>query len=99
MPLSGYDKGHLETLINRIIADIEPVVEFARSPEFKGMLKDKDASDFSLGLVLAEIYTIFLTDFKKRNNGRNVTKEERAEVFRILGIRIGEIYDAIFKSG
>ena len=98
MALSDIDKKVLNGLIDHTIMDIKPVVEFARIPEFRGMLKDKDASDFSLGLALAEINGSFLIGFFKRNY-RLTTKDDRDEMFRILGKRVGEIHDAIFKCG
>ncbi len=98
MTLSSDEKDVLNTLIDHIVNDIEPVVVFARIPEFKGMLKDKDASDFSLGLALGEIHSAFLTGFKKKN-GRHLDEEERAELFNTLGRRIGEIHEAIIKCG
>ena len=98
MALSNFDNKVLNDVIDSVINDIGSVVEFARFPEFQGMLKDKDASDFSLGLALAEIHTSFLTGFNKRNR-RDLDKEERAELFNTLGRRIGEIHEAIFKCG
>ncbi len=98
MALSGFDKKVLNDAIDGVINDIGSVVVFARIPEFKGLLKDKDATDFSLGLVIAEIHTIFLTSFKQRHQ-EVITKDEGDELFRILGMRIGEIHEAIFKCG
>ena len=98
MSLSEFDKKELNDLIDHTIMDIKPVVEFARIPEFRGMLKDKDASDFSLGMALAEINGSFLIGFFKRNY-RLTTKDDRDEMFRILGKRVGEISEAIFKCG
>jgi len=98
MALSDFDKKVLNDLIDNTVNDIRPVVEFARIPEFRGMLKDKDASDFSLGMALAEINGSFLIGFFKRNN-RITTKDDRDEMLRILGKRVGEIHEAIFKCG
>ena len=98
MALSDIDKKVLNGLIDHTIMDIKPVVECARIPEFRGMLKDKDASDFSLGMALAEINGSFLIGFFKRNN-RLITKDDRDEMFRILGRRVGEISEAISKCG
>jgi len=98
MALSDVDKKVLNDVIDYVISDICSVVEFARIPEFKGLLKDKDATDFSLGLVIAEIHASFLSGFKQRYH-RGVNKDERDELFRILGMRIGEIHEAIFKCG
>jgi len=98
MALSDIDKKVLNDLIDHNIEDIRPVVEFARIPEFRGMLKEKDAFDFSLGFAIAEITGSFLTGFPKRNQ-RNTTKDDTDEMFRILGRRVGEIHEAIFKCG
>ena len=98
MALSNFDKKVLNDVIDSVINDIGSVVEFARIPEFKGMLKDKDATDFSLGIVIGEIHTAFLAGFKQRYH-KEVTKDERDELFRMLGMRIGEIHEAIFKCG
>ena len=98
MTLNDFDKKVLNDLIDHIVNDIKPVVEFARIPEFRGMLKEKDGFDFSLGFTIAEIHGAFLVDFFKRNN-RKTTKDDRKEMFRILGKRVGEIYDAIFRCG
>jgi len=98
MALSDIDKKVLNDLIDNTVNDIMTIVEFARIPEFKGMLKDKDASDFSLGFAIAEIHASFLVDFFNRNN-RNTTQDDRDEMFRILGKRVGDIHEAIFKCG
>ena len=98
MALSDFDKKVLNDLIDNTVNDIRPVVEFARIPEFRGMLKEKDAFDFSLGFAIAEIHGSFLIGFFKRNN-RITTQDDRDEMFRILGKRVGEIHEAIFKCG
>jgi len=98
MTLSDFDKKLLNDLIDHTVGDIRRVVECARMPEFRGMLKEKDAFDFSLGLAIAEIIGSFLVDFFKRNQ-RNTTKDDTDEMFRILGRRVGEIHEAIFKCG
>ena len=98
MGLSSFDRDVLNQIIDNIVKDIRPVVEFARIPEFRGMLKEKDAFDFSLGFAIAEINGSFLVSFFKRNN-RNTTQDDRDEMLRILGKRVGEIHEAIFKCG
>jgi len=98
MALSPFDRNVLNELIDSCVNDITAVVEFARIPELKSMLNDRDGSDFSLGATIAEIYTAFLVGFKMRN-GRKISNEEKAEIFNILGKRIHEIKEAIFKCG
>ena len=98
MGLSSFDKDVLNQIIDNRVKDIRPVVDYARMPEIRIMLNDRDGYDFSLGVTVAEIYMPFLVGFKKRN-GISVNKEERAEMFNIIGQRIHEIKEAIFKCG
>ena len=98
MGLSSFDRDVLNQIIDNIVKDIHPVVEFARMPELRSMFKDRDGSDFSLSIAIAEINMPFLIGFKSRN-GRSVNQEERAELFNVLGQRIHEIKEAIFQCG
>ena len=98
MALSDFDKKELNDLIDHTIDDIRPIVEFARIPEFRGMYINKDGSDFSLGAAVTEINTAFVIGFEIRN-GRLVNVDEKAEMLIILGERIHEIKEAIFKCG
>ena len=98
MSLIDFDKKVLNDLIDQTIEDIRPIVEFARMPELRSMYIDKDGSDFSLGAAVTEINTAFVIEFKIRT-GRRVSVDEKAEMLIILGKRIHEIKDAIFKCG
>ncbi len=98
MALSEFDKKVLNDLIDQTIEDIKPIVEFARMPELRSMYNDKDGSDFSLGAAVTEINTEFVIGFKIRT-GRRVNVDEKAEMLSILGKRIHEIKEAIFKCG
>jgi len=98
MPLNDFDKKILNDLIDHTIDDIKPIVDFARMPELRSMYIDKDGSDFSLGAAVTEINTAFVIGFKIRN-GRLVSVDEKAEMLNILGKRIHEIKEAIFKCG
>jgi hypothetical protein len=98
MSLNDFDKKALNDLIDHTIDDIEPIVEFARMPELRSMYIDKDGSDFSLGAAVTEIITAFVIEFKIRT-GRSVSVDEKAEMINILGKRIHEIKEAIFKCG
>jgi len=98
MGLSSFDRDVLNQIIDNMVNDIRPVVVFARKPEMKSMLKERDGFDFSLGVAVAEIYMPFLIGFRRRN-GKTVNKEEEAEMFNILGKRIHEVKEAIFKCG
>ena len=98
MGLSSFNRDVLNQIIDNMVKDIRPVVDFARKQELRILLKDRDGSDFSLGVAVAEIYMPFLIGFKRRN-GRSVNQEERAELFNVLGQRIHEIKEAIFKCG
>jgi len=98
MGLSSFDRNVLNQIIDNIVKDIRPVVEFARIPELRSMFKDRDGFDFSLGVVVTEINMAFIAGFKKRNE-RGLNKEEKDELFNFLGTRIYEIKEAIFKCG
>ena len=98
MVLSEYDKIILNQLIDHSVNDISSLVEFARMPELRSMYKDKDGYDFSLGAAVTEIHMGFLQGFVLRNH-RPTNKEERDEMLNILGKRIHEIKEAIFKCG
>jgi len=98
MALIDIDKKALNDLIDHTIDDIKPIVEFARMPELRGMYIDKDGSDFSLGAAVTEINTAFVIGFNIRI-GRHVSVDEKAEMLNILGKRIHEIKEAIFKCG
>ena len=98
MALTDYDRVILNQLIDRCVNDISSLVEFARMPELRSMFKDKDGYDFSLGAAVSEINMGFLQGFILRNH-RPTNKEERAEMLNILGKRIHEIKEAIFKCG
>ena len=98
MSLIDFDKKVLNDLIDQTIEDIKPIVEFARMPELRSMYIDKDGSDFSLGAAVTEINTAFVIGFKIRT-GRRVSVDEKAEMLIILGKRIHEIKEAIFKCG
>ena len=98
MSLNDFDKKALNDLIDHTIDDIKPIVEFARMPELRSMYIDKDGSDFSLGAAVTEINTAFVIGFKIRT-GRRVSVDEKAEMLKILGKRIHEIKEAIFKCG
>jgi len=98
MPLIDIDKKALNDLIDNTIDDIKPIVDFARMPELRSMYIDKDGSDFSLGAAVTEINTAFVIGFKIRT-GRLVSVDEKAEMLNILGKRIHEIKEAIFKCG
>ena len=98
MALTDYDKVILNELIDHCVNDITSLVEFSRMPELRSMLKDKDGYDFSLGAAVAEITVGLLQGFMLRNN-RPTNKEERDEMLNILGKRIHEIKEAIFKCG
>ena len=98
MSLNDFDKKVLNDLIDDTIDDIKPIVEFARMPELRSMYIDKDGSDFSLGAAVTEINTAFVIGFKIRT-GRRVSVDEKDEMLNILGKRIHEIKEAIFKCG
>jgi len=98
MSLSDFDKKVLNDLIDHTIDDVKPIIEFARMPELRSMYIDKDGSDFSLGAAVTEINTAFVIGFKIRT-GRHVSVDEKAEMLTILGKRIHEIKEAIFKCG
>ena len=98
MALSEFDKKELIGLIDHTIEEIKPIVEFTRMPELRSMYINKDGSDFSLGAAVTEINTAFVIGFKIRN-GRLVNVDEKAEMLIILGKRIHEIKEAIFKCG
>ncbi len=98
MSLNDFDKKVLNDLIDHTIDDIKPIIEFARMPELRSMYIDKDGSDFSLGAAVTEINTAFVIGFKIRT-GRRVDVDEKAEMLNILGKRIHEIKEAIFKCG
>ncbi len=98
MSLNDFDKKALNDLIDHTIDDIKPIVEFARMPELRSMYIDKDGSDFSLGAAVTEINTEFVIGFKIRT-GRRVSVDEKAEMLNILGKRIHEIKESIFKCG
>ena len=94
MGLSSFDRDVLNQLIDHVVKNIRPVVEFASIPELRSMYKDKDSSDFSLGAAVTEIHMAFVEGFKIRN-GTPVNEDEKAEMFNILGKRIHEIKKAI----
>ena len=96
MTLSDYDRNILNQLLDNCINEISGIFSLARTPEIKSMLKDKDGSDFVLGSAITEIHVSFVTGFKLRT-GRELNKEEFAEIFNFLGTRIHEIKEAIFK--
>ena len=98
MALSGFDKKLLSDLIDQVVNDIKPIVEFARKPELRSMFKDRDGFDFSLGVAVTEINMMFVEGFKLRNK-RELNKEEKAELFNFFGTRMYEIKEAIFKCG
>ncbi len=98
MVLNDYDKVILNELIDHCVRDISGVVEFARIPELRSMYKDKDGFDFSLGCVVTEIQMSFLQGFLARHN-RRTNEEDTVEMYNILGRRIHEIKEAIFKCG
>ena len=98
MALNDFDKKVLNDLIDQTIDDIKPIVEFARMPELRSMYIDKDGMDFSLGAAVTEINTAFVIAFKTRT-GIRVSVDEKAEMLNILGKRIHEIKEAIFKCG
>ncbi len=98
MVLSDYDKVILNELIDNCINNISNLVEFARVPELRSMYKDKDGYDFSLGCAVTEIHMGFLQGFILRGKIRPA-KEDTAEMYNILGRRIHEIKEAIFKCG
>ena len=98
MSLNDFDKKELNDLIDHTIDDIKPIVEFARMPELRSMYIDKDGSDFSLGAAVTEINTAFIIGVNIRT-GRRVSIDEKAEMLIILGKRIHEIKEAIFKCG
>ena len=98
MALSGFDKKLLSDLIDQVVNDIKPIVEFARKPELRSMFKDRDGFDFSLGVAVTEINMMFVEGFKLRNK-RGLNKEEKAELFNFFGTRMYEIKEAIFKCG
>ena len=98
MALSDFDKKALNDLIDHIVNDIRPIVEFARKSELRSMFKDRDGFDFSLGVAVTEINMMFVEGFKLRNK-RELNKEEKAELFNFFGTRMYEIKEAIFKCG
>ena len=98
MALSEYDKIILNELIDHCVNNISSLVEFARIPVLRSMFKDKDGFDFSLGSAVTEIHMGFISGFLLRNK-RPTNKEDRDEMFYILGKRIHEIKEAIFKCG
>ncbi len=98
MALSEFDKKELNDLIDHTMEDIRPIVEFTRMPELRSMYIDKDGLDFSLGAAVTEINTAFVIGFEIRT-GRRVSIDEKAEMLIILGKRIHEIKEAIFKCG
>jgi len=98
MALSEFDKKELNGLIDHTMEDIRPIVEFARMSELTSMYINKDGSDFSLGAAVTEINTAFVIGFEIRT-GRRVSVDEKAEMLIILGKRIHEIKEAIFKCG
>ena len=98
MTLSGFDKKLLNDLIDHVVNDIKPIVEFARKSELRSMFKDRDGFDFSLGVAVTEINMMFVEGFKLRNK-RELNKEEKAELFNFFGTRMYEIKEAIFKCG
>ncbi len=98
MSLNDFDKNALNDLIDHTIDDIKPIVEFARMPELRSMYINKDGSDFCLGAAVTEINTAFDIGFEIRT-GRRVNVDEKAEMLIILGKRIHEIKEAIFKCG
>ena len=98
MALSGFDKKLLNDLIDHVVNDIKPIVEFSRKPELRSMFKDRDGFDFSLGVAVTEINMMFVEGFKLRNK-RELSKEEKAELFNFFGTRMYEIKEAIFKCG
>ena len=67
MALNPFDRDDLNQMTDNVVKDIRPVVEFARMPGLRDMLKDRDGFDFSLGVAVSEIYTAFLIKFKMRN--------------------------------
>ena len=98
MAFSDFEKKILNGLIDHVVADIGPIVGYARISEIKSMLKERDGFDFSLGVAVTEIHHAFLTGFKMRN-GRDINQEETTELFHILGFRMHEIKEGIFKCG
>lgn len=98
MALSGFDKKLLNDLIDHVVNDIKPIVEFSRKSELRSMFKDRDGFDFSLGVAVTEINMMFVEGFKLRNK-RELNKEEKAELFNFFGTRMHEIREAIFNCG
>ncbi len=98
MGLTNLERGILNRQIDYTVGDIQPIVEFARIPELRSMCNDKDGFDFSLGSAITEIHLAFVMGFKARNQ-RPINKEEKNEIFNILGRRIHEIKEAINKMG
>ena len=94
MGLSSFDRVVLNQIIDHVVKDIRPIVEFANMPELRSMYNYKDGSDFSLGAAVTELNMSFDAGFKMRN-GRPVNEDEKAEMFNILGKRIHEIKEAI----
>jgi len=98
MGLSEVERGLLEIIIDAIIGDMKAVVDLGRDERYKPLLRDKDATDFSLGMAFGEIHGIFFSQFRS-NNGRRMDPSEREDFSKIAYRRIAEIKDAIFNCG
>ncbi len=98
MTLSSQNRGMLEQIIDREIAEVEPLMRAFQQPEAKSRLQISKEEDFVLGVAMGYIMGKYDATFLSVNH-RTGNPEELLEATNIILKRVGEIKEAIFKSG
>ncbi len=98
MGLSVTERGFLDKMIDKEIAQIPSHVRRCRDPQTKAKFQLKEPDDFVFGIAFGSIMSDFTTYHSMIYN-RSLTQEEMEEAVSVINKRMVEIRNAIFNCG
>ncbi len=98
MALKEKDKTVLKTMIDEEIAKIAGLVRNLRLPEFSGIFKIKDESEYVYGYTHGSIIGKFETYYFVAHSGKKPSGGEIDEIAKTIFSRTSEIRNAIIKA-
>ena len=99
MVLKEKDRTVLKTMIDEEISKIPGIISNLRLPEFSGVFKIKDESEYVYGYTHGSIVGKFETYYFVVHSGKKPSGGEVDEIATTLFQRSAEIRDAILRAG
>ena len=98
MGLSVIDRGFLDKIIDKEIAEIPSQVKSFREPRIKTKFQLKEPNDFVFGVAFGTMLDSF-SSYYTQIYQKPPTQSEIDEVVSVIDNRIAEIRNAIFNCG